>query len=209
MEFVEEELKWTNLKTFKIALSDDLSVALTHTKQGNKLYTKGDYKAAGDEYKKALPIWNKLIKELKAVPETDVGGWFSMANWVIWVPLVNFALIIAGMVQELRMSTALPNGGRYITPQLQQKLNEAMQTKSFSKQVVMQTLVLVQDFTEDRAKECSGNKPKSMFEGWMVCAAEGYADAVIECLNHLDNGGGSTQKNDTYAALESYIQSYV
>lgn len=180
------ELNFTNAKTFKIVFSKELKDAMELTKSGNKAYKAGSYNAAATNYEEALPKWNSCIRQLKAVPETNI-GWFSLADWILWVPFVNFALIILASISNEVINSASDgysqySSGRYGTPELTRKLNEAMQTKAFSKIMIMQALVFCQDFTETRIKECKAGG-KSAFESMYITMQEGIIDAVIECCD--------------------------
>lgn len=197
------EFNFTNAKTFKVVFSKDLREALSLTKIGNKQYKNGDFDGAAASYKKALPLWNNCIRELKAVPETQV-GWISLADWVVFVPLLNFAWIIASAAANVAITTAYSGNVRYVSPKLADKLNEAMQTKAFSKTLVMQALVLVQDYTEDRVKECSGGR-KSAFESYLVAVSEGFIDFAIECCDGLYDVELTTPGS---SLLESFINDY-
>lgn len=207
MEYIDEGLKWTNLKAAKVALSDDMSAAIDYTKQANKFFQSGDYKEAGDLYKKALPIWNRLIRDINSIPET-VGWWGSMSNWVIFVPFLNWIVIILGTIQSMRTDVT-PGSMRYVSPKLADKLNEAIQTKSFSKKIILNGLVIAQDFCEDRANACKDGKFKSAFENWELCVLEGYANAVIECGNSTLNSSDKEPLTVEAHLIEDFIHGYV
>lgn len=184
-----ELFNFTNVKTFKIVFSKELRDAMSLTKAGNRAYKSGSYKLAADNYKEALAKWNNCIRQLKAVPETSI-GWLSLADWILWVPFVNFALIILASISNMVINSTSDgysrySSGRYATPELTRKLNEAIQTKSFSKIMIMNALVLCQDFTETRIKECADGGSKSAFESVYITMQEGSIDAVIECCDGL------------------------
>lgn len=206
MEYVDEGLKWTNLKAAKVAISDDMSNAITYTKQANKFFQTGDYKEAGDLYKKALPIWNRLIKDTTSIPETT-GWWGSLSNWMIYVPFLNFVILILAIVQSARTDVS-PGSLRYVSPKLADKLNEAVQTKSFSKQIILNGLVVAQDFCEDRAKACATGKFKSAFENWELCILEGYCNAIIEYGKNISDDNRDSDTIET-GLIESFISDYV
>lgn len=205
MEVVQEELKWTNTKAFKIALSEEVSMAVKTTKSANKLYEQGDYKGAAELYKTALPIWNKSIIAVKQIPEAQVGGWISLANFSLWFLLGNLVVSIVTALQLIRTSSVIRGGITSIqpTPDLQAKLQEAMQTKSFSKQVVVSTLVYMQHFTEMRVKECGNGKLNSAFESHIYNIMNEYMDIITEAIES-DQICEDTERS----VLEAYIREY-
>lgn len=209
MEIVEEKFNWTNLESFKVAFSDDVKNAVAFTKSANKLYNEGNIKQAKENYKEALQLWNKCIREVRSIPETSNDYW-SLSNWVAWVPIFNYVYIIISVVANTKITSAAPGDTRVRTTALQKKLDVAMNgSKSYSKRLVMDSLIFIQDFVEERLKDCEAGKAAYSFESWMFVAMNGSLDAISECMNNLNDDTNVAYSDTTYHAMESYIQSYV
>lgn len=215
-EIVAEKFNFTNAKALKQFFSDTTQSAASYTKQANKAFNKKDFKEAGDLYKKALPLWNETIKTMKDIPETNVGP-FALSNWIIWAPFVNLAYLIILSIQSYGLLSALPgNGLRYADEKLVKKLNEALQTKSISKQGLIQSYVIIQDFVEDRIKECE-HPTKSSFESFIPqldinMQMEGYLEMIeegFEGLPWLDQTSGYHSVSESSSVMSEYIRSFV
>ena len=207
VEVVEEELNFTNVKAFKIAFSDDVKNATAFTKSANVLYNQGKFKEAAASYESALSLWNKCIKAVKSIPETS-GDWWSMSNWVLWAPIINYAYVILALVASAKVQSASPSGNRAYTPELQRKLDAAKNgSKSLSKNIIVESLLLMQDFTEDRIRECKAGK-KFAFESWNIPIINGYLDAIAECADFDSALPQPTTTNDKQIALEYYVRGY-
>lgn len=182
-----EMFEWTNIKAVKEFFGSKRKEAGDLTKEANRAFKKGDYKAAKDKYKKALPIWKEILKNIAKVPEKEPGK--GSNNWMFLVPFIN-------LVPALVLSYAADSTLKYVPEirdtvdvnRVSKKVKEITRTGSVTKKNLLESVEAIIDYVEFQIKAC--DKPDGIIvEAMSPDAAELLAESVDAIVEAMEGEG--------------------
>ena len=209
-----EAFEWTNVKAAKEFFSSRRKEAQSLTKDANHAFKKGDYKAAKEKYKKALPIWKEILKSIAKVPEKEP-GFLASNDWGLFIPFLSMPLLLAlgyAMRSTLRY---VPKGDFHDKERISKKVKEITRTGSMSKKWLLESIEEVIDYIEFQIKAC--DKPDGIvLEAMSTDAAELLAEsmeAIAEVMEGEDcddpdddDDEGVEEGTDAFDLAMSFLQ---
>lgn len=191
-----EMFEWTNIKAVKEFFNGKKREAHALTKDANHAFKKGDYKEAKEKYKKALPIWKEILKNIANVPEKEP-GMLSSNNWALFIPYLNLPVLLVLTYAAASTNKYVPKNRDLVdNERISKKVKTITRTGSISKKMLLESIETIIDYIEFQIKAC--DKPDGVVvEALSADAAELLAESMEVIAEAMEGEGcGDPDGND-------------
>lgn len=194
-DVVEEAWEFTNLKVVREMMSEKKKDANDLVKKGNKLFKRGEYKEAKENYKKSLPIWKELAKVIGNIPEKEP-GWFKSNDWALLIPYLNLPLLLCLVYQQSSVVRYVPKY-KFDMEDIRKKTDKITRTGSIAKADILLAITTVIDYVEFQIKACDSP------DGIALENTSNNADILSEMLESVAEAIEGDDYDDTSVATEN------
>lgn len=183
-----EMFEWTNIKAVKEFFNGKKREAHTLTKDANHAFKKGDYKEAKEKYKKALPIWKEILKNIANVPEKEP-GMLSSNNWALFIPYLSLPMLLVLTYAAASTNKYVPKNRDLVdNERISKKVKTVTRTGSISKKMLLESIETIIDYIEFQIKAC--DKPDGVVvEALSADAAELLAESMEVIAEAMEGEG--------------------